>query len=109
MPSNERRTAWGGSTRRETLPHDWAARRRHVLRRDDHRCQIRDPGCVGHARDVDHINSRDDHRTENLRSACPACHGTRSGRQGGTSSGQVRRARADARYRTPEPHPGEQP
>lgn len=97
---------WESSRRRSTLPSNWSAIRQRALTRDKRQCQIRSAICIGTATDVDHIGSPDDHRLEMLRSACGPCHGQRSGQQGGTASGHVRRARTAARKRPTEAHPG---
>lgn len=97
---------WQGSTRKATLPANWWRLRASVLRRDNHTCQLRDPGCIGHATEVDHAGDRDDHRPEKLRAACKPCHQLRSSGQGGAAAGKAARARKAARFRPPEPHPG---
>ena len=59
-------------------------RRAKVLKRDNHECQIRGPGCLGQANTVDHIvpKSLGGPETEdNLRAACRVCNqrkGTRA-------------------------------
>lgn len=98
---------WKGSTRKETLPDDWPAIRRRVLRRDRYRCQhVRyDTGrkCGARANQVDHIDDRNDHRDANLQSLCEWHHNEKSGRQGGLASQAARRRRE----RKPEyRHPG---
>jgi 5-methylcytosine-specific restriction protein A len=100
-----------GSRRTTPLPPDWPAIRRRVLLRDAHRCQIRTPSiCVDphgvRANEVDHIGPAGDHRDEMLRAACGPCHARRTGQQAGLAAGVRRRARAAARKRPPEPHPG---
>lgn len=64
--------AWGnGSTRA------WRQLRAWVLARDNHQCQIRLPGCTGHATHVDHIITKADDGLdipENLRAACQPCN-----------------------------------
>ena len=93
------------STRRVTLPRDWPKRRRACLRAAGYVCEIRGPRCTGRASEADHVGDRHDH--DNLRAACRACHGSRSGAQGGAASGASKRARLALRNRPPEPHPGE--
>lgn len=94
--------AWQGSTRRQRLPDDWPARRRHVLDRDGHRCTVVVNGarCTARADDVDHIVRGDDHSYSNLASICRPHHKQKTAREA-----------ADARRRTSnrrpqEPHPG---
>jgi 5-methylcytosine-specific restriction protein A len=63
----------------------WPERRLRVLERDGYVCQLRYPGCLGRASQVDHIVQPEAGGTdslENLRSACQQCHATRTGRQG---------------------------
>lgn len=103
MPSGQ----WPGSTRRVTLGKEYHRNRALVMRRDGKRCQIRTPWiCIGTATECDHVRDRLDHSVENMRAACHPCHQDRSSRQGGTAAGQARKARAAARFRTPERHPG---
>jgi 5-methylcytosine-specific restriction protein A len=56
-----------------------------VLKRDGYVCQLRYPGCLGRASQVDHIVQPEAGGTdelENLRAVCRRCHATRTGRQG---------------------------
>jgi 5-methylcytosine-specific restriction enzyme A len=101
-------SGWAGSTRRQTLPPDWAALRRQILERDGYRCTWELlPGirCNAPATDVDHI---DGHRNDpdNLRSLCMPHHRSRSSSQGGMASGAQAKRRAQLRYRPAEQHPG---
>lgn len=103
MPNGQ----WQGSTRRATLGREFFRNRELVLRRDGRRCQIRTPGvCTDVANQADHIGDRLDHSLENMRAACPECHQHRSSQQGGQAIGRKLRARAAARKRPQEPHPG---
>lgn len=98
---------WQGSTRRVTLGKTYHRNRALVMRRDGRRCQLRTPGiCIGAATECDHVGDRLDHSVENMRAACHPCHLDRSSRQGGQAAGQARKARAAARFREPERHPG---
>jgi 5-methylcytosine-specific restriction protein A len=100
-------TGWRGSTRRESLGREFFRNRAAVLRDAGYQCQIRTPGvCTGEANQADHIGDRLDHRRENLRAACPACHQLRSSQQGGRAYAARAQARVRARKRPPEPHPG---
>ena len=47
VPKRHRRKAYGGA---------WAKQRLRVLKRDNYQCQIRGPGCLGYADQVDHIH-----------------------------------------------------
>jgi 5-methylcytosine-specific restriction protein A len=52
-------------------------RRRAVFRRDNWECQVRGPGCVGVATEIDHTIPRSRGGTEemgNLRAACGPCN-----------------------------------
>jgi 5-methylcytosine-specific restriction protein A len=63
----------------------WKERRLRVLERDGYVCQLRFPGCLGNASQVDHIvqpEAGGDDSLENLRAVCRKCHATRTGRQG---------------------------
>lgn len=94
--------AWAGSTRKATLPPNWAAVRRAVLDRDGHRCTWADEHgrCGQQANQVDHMGDRDDHRLSVLRSLCAWHHGQVSARQGNA-------ARRPVTARRPvERHPG---
>lgn len=62
----------------------WRAIRRRVLVRDNHTCQIRRPGCTGHATTVDHIQPHSLGGTDtmdNLRAACAYCNYSRGNGQ----------------------------
>jgi len=112
---------WQGSDRRSTLPSNWPAIRRPILRRDGRRCtwlgDLDADGrpaeymaggydhaqrCTEHATDVDHIGDRLDHRPQNLRSLCGRHHRHRSTLQGVVAKAQ----RAALRRRPEQPHPG---
>ncbi|WP_168699359.1 HNH endonuclease [Gordonia paraffinivorans] len=95
--------SWEGSSRRERLPKDWESNYRlPVLRRDSHRCQVRGPGCLTFATDVDHIRAGDDHSLENLQAICPVCHRKKSSREGNAKKAKLKAQRR----RPPERHPG---
>lgn len=99
--------AWSGSTRRHRLPKDWHARRARVLRNWGRICHL----CGGPGADtVDHVIPGDLHDEANLRpvhdKVPPHCHRAKSSGEGGRAAGVQRRARAAARYRKPENHPG---
>lgn len=94
---------WSSSDRRSRLPSDWPQRRRHVLRRDGHRCQIRGQRCKRIATEVDHIVNNDDHGYDNLQAVCATCHREKTAVEAARGHAAVRnRSRRDA-----EPHPGD--
>lgn len=67
-----------GSTR------EWRKLREIVLQREDHRCQIRGPGCTGTASHVDHIVPVARGGTDeagNCRAACATCNEKRGARE----------------------------
>lgn len=57
---------------------EWRSVSRRVLLRDGYRCQIKLPGCRGHANSVDHILALDDggapYDLKNLQAACRPCN-----------------------------------
>jgi len=93
---------WQGSTRRLSLPGDWASRRQVVLHRDGHQCTWTTDGarCLERATDVDHIRRDRGHELNNLRSLCAWHHARKSSAEGNAS-----RARLTTRRAT-EQHPG---
>lgn len=96
MPGN-----WEGSTRRDTLPANWATEiRPAVIARDKGRCRWiqNNARCPAPGTDVDHIGYRDDHRLVNLRLLCREHHNRRSSAQGNA-------AQAAWRTRNVEAHP----
>jgi len=67
--------AWEGSTRNQA----WVPRttRAHVMKRDQHQCQIKYEGCTGNAQVVDHIKpvaQGGTHEPANLQAACEWCN-----------------------------------
>jgi 5-methylcytosine-specific restriction protein A len=93
---------WAG-TRKAELPPDWQQRRQVVLARDGGRCVGLDGNyCGWHATDVDHIDDRDDHSIENLRSLCGHHHRKRTAQQ----ALEARRRKAARLQRPSTPHPG---
>lgn len=97
--------AWSDSRypRAQRLPADWQKRRARVLRRDGGVCQM-----CGHegATEVDHIRRGDNHDLANLQAVHSECHKVKTARESGQASGAASRARAAAKYRPKEPHPG---
>ena len=61
----------------------WQRIRRWILERDGHRCQLRNPGCLGVATTVDHITpiSAGGHwyNPNNLQAACTRCNYSKGG------------------------------
>ncbi|MCV7016736.1 HNH endonuclease [Mycobacterium phage Herbertwm] len=95
--------SWYSSTRRQRLPPDWELKYRLPrLRHDRWLCQVKGPGCVRAATDVDHVKPGDDHSFDNLQSLCRICHGKKS-----STEGVNRRRELKARRKRPqERHPG---
>jgi 5-methylcytosine-specific restriction endonuclease McrA len=79
---------------------EWKRRRKVVLARDGHRCQLRLPKCKGRATEVDHIVNIDDGGSvlafSNLQAACKSCNSAKR------NSEVAARARA---YRDQRLHP----
>lgn len=104
--TTHRRTPWAGSTRRATLPPDWAGRKRRRHQLDNWTCVDcgwHDP--TGRTLDCDHTGDRDDHRIASLRTRCNeranGCHRRRTQRQAAEA-----RAARPSRRRADPPHPG---
>lgn len=99
MPGN-----WQGSNRAATLPPNWQAIRKAVLRRDRGVCQLRIGAgiCGAPANQVDHIDDPTDHSIYNLRALCEPHHAQRSSQQGNAARWAPQRRER----RPPEPHPG---
>ena len=94
--------AWDTSDRRARLPRNWPTLRRAILKRDRGVCQLRHPGCLIRATEVDHIVAGDNHAPGNLRALCSSCHKGVTAVQAKTAQAAVRtRGKRDA-----EPHPG---
>lgn len=96
--------AWSDSKnpRSQRLPADWQQRRNRILRRDGHTCVL----CDAPANQVDHIRPGDDHSDGNLQSLCFACHARKTKQESAAARGAASRARAAARKRPVERHPG---
>jgi 5-methylcytosine-specific restriction enzyme A len=60
----------------------WRVVRQQVLERDDHRCQLRYPGCQGEGTEVDHVADVAMggalYDADNCRAVCARCHRRRS-------------------------------
>lgn len=97
-------SGWDGSNRAGRLPREWHAQRQRILREHKRICHV--CGLPG-ADQVDHLKAGDDHSDANLRPIHKyPCHARKSSGEGGAASGKARRARAAARTRAPEKHPG---
>jgi 5-methylcytosine-specific restriction enzyme A len=96
--------------------------RRRVLARDQYRCQLRYPGCLGEATEVDHrVNVAQVLRSggtrqqaddpSNLCGVCAECHSIKTERERASASTESNRRRAAARrarLRLPaQRHPGD--
>jgi 5-methylcytosine-specific restriction protein A len=95
--------AWqSGYSRTSTAQHQ--ARRRRVLARDRHTCQLAWPGCVSYATIADHVIpvafGGSDHEA-NMQAACRPCHDAKT-----QAEAQRARAAKRAQLRLPtEDHP----
>lgn len=96
---------WGGERSRSstvTSTAAWKRLRVKVLKRDNYRCQLREPGCTGDATQVDHITNTAAGGAEldpdNCQSSCPTCNARKAQRE-------AVKART-AWKRKPEQHPG---
>jgi 5-methylcytosine-specific restriction protein A len=101
----EHRQSWSGertASSRVTGTRQWQRFRRHILRRDGYRCQVRGPRCIGHADQVDHDTNLAAGGThldpKNARAICRSCHQDKTAREAA--------AGRSAWKRTPEHHPG---
>lgn len=95
--------AWAGSDRRDRLPANWPALRRHAMRVHRGQCHV----CGERGSDaVDHVRAGDDHSPDNLRpihqDVPPYCHRTKSAGEGVAARAELRAQRA----RPVERHPG---
>ncbi|WP_204806303.1 HNH endonuclease [Mycobacterium riyadhense] len=68
----------------------WKRLRNQVLQRDGHQCQIKGPGCLVHADQVDHIvpvhlGGTDD--PSNAQSCCKPCHDWKTAREARAARG----------------------
>ncbi|MFD9205984.1 HNH endonuclease [Streptomyces sioyaensis] len=96
--------AWKGSTRRRSLPRNWAATVKRIKRRDGYRCTaVFSTGarCIQPGTDVDHVIPHSLGGTDeddNLRLLCSWCHARKSGQEGAAAS-------ARNRVRTDRPAP----
>ena len=74
---------------------EWRKVRLVVLKRDNHRCRIGLPGCLGRANEADHIIEVADggarYDLANLRAACGPCNKRRNGAQQGERETVFRR------------------
>lgn len=92
------RSAGGPTTASTVAGHrpGWPRLRAEVLERDGHTCQMRLPGCLVHASEVDHVVPVADGGTDdksNLRAACHPCHATTTARHArATQLGRVPKA-----------------
>ena len=85
---------WEGSNRRDGLPSWWPVTVRRIIKRDPicrcSGCRKCDPcfgdpqagSCCRPSQEVDHITGRDNHKDDNLRGICRACHAQKSSREG---------------------------
>lgn len=81
--------AWSSSDRLSRLPADWQARRRRVLLRDRHACQV--AGCPTRANQVDHIEHSGPDDDWNLQSLCEFHHNQKSAAEGHAARAKLRK------------------
>ncbi len=101
---------WAGSTRKDSLPDDWAQRVRDVKARSGGRCEWKvDPAAGNYRRcpnpangGVDHYKGRDYHELDGLRDSCTRHHRPKSAQEGVEARAAIRAKGA----REPERHPG---
>lgn len=95
---------WESSNRRERLPANWPTIRRQVKSRAKGRCEATPHarGCGGWGTDADHITPGDNHHLNNLQWLSPACHRAKTAAEAAARN----TAKADARQRPQEQHPG---
>ncbi|GAB4672041.1 HNH endonuclease [Mycobacterium avium] len=107
-----RRSGWqrGRPTASATVTrgYEWQRLRRRVLARDDYTCQIRLPGCVDEATEVDKcIPASVDPSLaldeDNCRATCKPCHRQVTARQAAGAS----KAARERRKRPPRVHPSD--
>jgi 5-methylcytosine-specific restriction protein A len=99
---------WSTSNRRSSLPADWPAIRRRILRRDNNSCQWRESdgsSCGREANEVDHIQPSGSDEEWNLRSLCSWHHQRKSSAEGAAANIKHRREIAN-RFRLKDEHPG---
>lgn len=91
-------TGWAGSTRRATLPTDWAWRRRTIAERAGWRCEMwtKFGRCPYPGHECDHIADRANHELWNLQWLCRECHRQKT----------IRERPVHKERRDPEAHPG---
>lgn len=84
---------WAGSTRRSTLPPDWARRTATIRRRDNNQCQwpTRHGICGKPAHEVDHRVHRDNHNLHALWLLCPDHHTQKTNQEAATGRARGRR------------------
>ena len=72
-----------------TYGSDWRRKRNAAMAAARGRCQIRLPGCIGAATEVDHIDgAANDPQHQRLRAACKPCHATVTAAQGNAAKGE---------------------
>ncbi len=74
---------WASSNRRDELPHNWQQVRDEVRRRAGGQCETITDGnrCPNKGTDCDHINDRNDHRSEACQWICGAHHALKTGEE----------------------------
>lgn len=100
---------WGTGARDRTSTYQHQTQRKRILRRDQHRCQLHGPTCIGMATEMDHripvaFGGSDD--DTNMQAVCRPCHQHKSSMEG-VQARNADRARRRQRMTLPQPkHPG---
>ncbi len=102
---------WGDSNRSASLPRNWNSEIVPAVKaRSGGRCEWKVNPAAGNYRrcpnpangGVDHYKGRDYHELDGLRDSCHDHHSKKSSKEGN----DAKRAKAAARYRPAEEHPG---
>ena len=100
---------WGQGSSKRTSTAAHIARRKRVLARDRHQCQIRTARCIGTATICDHIRNvasfahpADAESDTNCQAACVPCHNLKTSQE----SNAARAAKRKKLWLPEEPHPG---
>lgn len=68
---------WGTGARERTHTSQHQKQRARVLKRDSYQCQLRRPGCIGLANEMDHkvnVKAGGSDDDDNMQGVCHPCH-----------------------------------